>query len=105
MLQMDIWYSVVPEQSDQTWASMGRRSRTEVIIDILTEALTGANKTRIMYRSNLNFLRFNRYLSEMLENGLLMEENHENGRVIYIATESGKALLRTLLKAQKFMSI
>ena len=74
-------------------------------MDILTEALQGANKTRIMYRSNLNFLRFNRYLSEMLENGLLTEENHENGRVIYRVTESGKALLQTLRKAQEFMAI
>ena len=42
---------------------MVRRSRTGVIIDILTEVLDGANKTRIMYRANLNFLRFKRYLA------------------------------------------
>ncbi len=84
---------------------MARRSRTEVIIDILTEARHGANKTRIMYRANLNFLRCNRYLSEMLENGLLREENHENGPVTYVVTESGEALLKTLQKAQQFMSI
>jgi len=35
---------------------MDRRSRTQVIIDILTEASGGANKTRIMYRANLIFL-------------------------------------------------
>ena len=75
-------------------------------MDILTEALDGANKTRIMYRANLNFLRFNYYLSEMLENGLLIEEPHGNGRVIvYKATRSGKALLETLRKAQQFISI
>jgi predicted transcriptional regulator len=74
-------------------------------MDILTEALNGANKTRIMYRANLNFLRFNIYLSEMLEKGLLKEENHNDGRVLYKATESGKALLETLRKAKQFMSI
>ncbi len=74
-------------------------------MDILTEALNGANKTRIMYRANLNFLRFNLYLSEMLEKGLLQEENHNNGRVLYKATESGKALLEMLRKAKQFMSI
>ena len=84
---------------------MTRRSRTEVIIDILTEAQNGANKTRIMYHANLNFLRFNYYLSEMLDKGLLEESNNDNGRVVYKATESGKALLETLLKAQQFMSI
>ena len=84
---------------------MTRRSRTEVVVDILNEALDGANKTRIMYRANLNFLRFNRYLSEMLENGLLKKANDGNGRVLYKATEDGKALLETLRKAQEFMSI
>lgn len=84
---------------------MTRRSRTAVIMDILTEALKGANKTRIMYRANLNFLRFNCYLSEMLENGLLTEENHGDGRVVYKATKNGKALLQTLREAQRFMSI
>lgn len=85
---------------------MARRSRTEVIIDILAESLEGANKTRIMYRANLNFLRFNCYLNEMLENGLLKAENNGNGQVVvYKATRSGKALLRTLRKAQQFISI
>jgi len=58
-----------------------------------------------MYRANLNFLRFNRYLSEMLENGLLGKANDGDGRVVYKATEDGKALLETLRKAQEFMSI
>ncbi|UCB61346.1 MAG: DUF4364 family protein [Candidatus Bathyarchaeota archaeon] len=84
---------------------MTRRSKMEVIIDILKEALDGANKTRIMYRANLNFLRFNIYLSEMLENGLLTKTNDGNGRAVYTATEDGKALLETLRKAQHFMTI
>jgi len=77
----------------------------EVVIDILTEALNGANKTRIMYRANLNFLRFNKYLSEMLENDLLKEENNGDGRMVYLVTENGKILLDTLRKAQEFMPI
>jgi len=84
---------------------MTRRTRTEVIIDILTEALNGANKTRIMYRANLNFLRFNDYLSEMLKKDLLTRESDGNGRVSYRATENGKILLETLRKAQQFMAI
>ena len=42
-----------------------RRSHVEVIVEILSEALNGANKTRLMYRCNLNFGRFNRYLREL----------------------------------------
>ncbi len=84
---------------------MARRSRTRVIMDILTEALNGANKTRIMYRANLNFLRFNCYLSEMLESGLLREANQESGMVVYTVTQEGRDLLRTLRRAQEFISI
>lgn len=76
-----------------------------MIIDILTEALDGANKTRIMYRANLNFLRFNSYLAELLESELLKEENHENGRVVYKVTQSGRDLLMTLRKAEEFISV
>jgi predicted transcriptional regulator len=77
----------------------------EIVADILTEALNGANKTRIMYRANLNFLRFNSYLSEMLENGLLKKQNDGNGRTVYKVTEDGKGLLETLRKAQEYMSV
>jgi len=77
----------------------------EVVMDILTEALDGANKTRIMYRANLNFSRFNSYLGEMLENGLLREVNLGNGRLVYKVTENGKVFLKTLHKAQEFMSV
>jgi len=85
---------------------MGRRSRTEVIIDILVEASHGANKTRIMYRANLNFLRFNRYFSELLDKSLIAEVNNPtSGKVIYKTTEEGKALLEVLKKAKRFISL
>ena len=84
---------------------MVRRSRVEVIVDILIEALEGANKTRIMYRANLNSVRFNRYFSEMLERELLVEEDGAGGMVVYRVTEKGKSLLETLRKAQGFMAI
>lgn len=85
---------------------MSRRSRTQVVIDILTEASEGANKTRIMYRANLNFLRFKRYLSELLDKGLIAEVNNPgSGKVMYEVTEEGKALLEVLKKAERFISL
>ena len=85
---------------------MGRRSRTEVIIDILTEALRGAKKTRIMYRANLNFLRFKKYLSELLDGSLIaMVNNPDSGGVVYKTTEKGKALLEVLKKVERFISV
>ena len=85
---------------------MSRRSRTQVIIDILTEASEGVNKTRIMYRANLNFFRFKRYLSELLDKDLIAEVNNPgSGKVTYNITEEGEALLEVLKKAQRFISL
>ena len=85
---------------------MSRRSRTQGIIDILTEASEGANKTRIMYRANLNFFRFKRYLSELLDKGLIAEVNNPgSGKVKYKITEEGEELLEVLKKAQRFISL
>ena len=85
---------------------MSRRSRTHVIIDILTEASEGANKTRIMYRANLNFLRFKRYLSELQDKGLIAEVNNPGSdKVVYRVTDEGKALLEVLKKAERFISL
>ena len=83
-----------------------RRSRTEVIIDILSEALGGANKTRLMYRCNLNFARFNRYLRELLDASVVERINaNPTGITIYKTTDKGRELLRVLRKASEFMSI
>lgn len=83
-----------------------RRSRIEVVCDILSEALEGANKTRLMYRCNLNFIRFNRYLQELLNAGLIenVDTNPKN-TIIYKTTEKGRELLKVLRKANEFMSI
>jgi predicted transcriptional regulator len=94
----------------QSWYWMGRsrhrRSRTEVIVSLLEEALSGANKTRLMYHCNLNFMRFNSYLKELLDAGLIecIDTNPE-GIVLYKTTEKGRELLRVLRKASEFLSI
>jgi len=87
---------------------MGRRSRTELIIDILSEASGGANKTRIMYRANLNFLRFNRYFGELLDAGLVEVVDNpgsKSGVIVYRTTEKGRELLKVLEKAQRFIEL
>lgn len=83
-----------------------RRSRIEVICDILSEALESANKTRLMYHCNLNFMRFNRYLQELLDAGLLerVGSNPED-LVLYKTSDKGRELIRVLRKANDLMSI
>jgi len=82
-----------------------RRGRTEVVCDILGEALEGANKTRLMYHCNMNFLRFNRYMEELLEAGLLVRvDSNPNSVVLYKTTDNGRELLRVLRRANEFLS-
>lgn len=83
-----------------------RRSRTQVIIEILSEASAGANKTRLMYRCNLNFERFNRYLRELLDAGVIERVTpNPEGIPLYKTTDRGCELLMVLRKASEFMSI
>jgi len=82
-----------------------RRGRTEVVCDILSEALEGTNKTRLMYHCNMNFLRFNRYLEELLEAGLLVRvDSNPNSVILYKTTDNGRELLRVLRRANEFLS-
>jgi len=90
---------------DKKMEAKHRRSRIEVISDILNEALSGANKTRLMYRCNLNFMRFNRYLQELLDAGLIEDvSSNPRGIVVYKTSEKGRELVKVLRKANEFMS-
>ena len=61
---------------------MQRRSWPEITVDILEVTLTPSNKMRIMYKSNLNFERFNRYFYDLLRKGFIEEKNDSNGRLV-----------------------
>jgi len=84
--------------------SAERRGWPRITIDILEVTLVPSNKMRVMYRSNLNFERFNRYFSDLLRKGFIKETNDSNGRRLYEATERGRAFLEILRKAQEFAS-
>jgi len=59
---------------------------------------------RIMYKSNLNFERFNKYFGDMLGKGFIKEVNGANGRSLYKMTERGKDLLEVLQSAIELVS-
>jgi len=84
---------------------MGRRSRIDVLIEILTEALNECSKTRIMYRCNLNYKCFSRYLKELLEKGLIVKiERSSRKTELYKISEKGRELLQVLKRAKKLTS-
>jgi len=55
---------------------------------------------RIMYKSNLNFERFNKYFYDLLRKGFIEEMNDSNGRPVFKTTERGRTLLKVLGKAR-----
>jgi len=81
-----------------------RRNWPEITVDILEVTLIPSNKMRIMYKSNLNFERFNKYFYDLLRKGFIEEMDDSNGRRVYKATETGRALLEVLKKAQELVS-
>jgi predicted transcriptional regulator len=79
-----------------------RRGRLEVIEDILKVADTpnGANKTKLVYMSNLNFNRLTAFLNFLIEKDFV-EKNEDESR--YIITTKGRDFLKQLEKMQKMI--
>lgn len=65
-----------------------RRSRIDIIIEILEVTRFGVNKTSVVYRTNLNFLLADKYL-ELLEKQGLVESKSEK----FVTTDKGKNFL------------
>lgn len=71
-----------------------RRDETTIIYDILAlTAFEPASKTRIVYRCNLNFVKAQRLLNELIAASLLSEEG-EQGKTRYRTTAQGANYLR-----------
>jgi predicted transcriptional regulator len=66
-----------------------RRTKFEIMVDILSVSRHGALKTQIVYRANLNYNRVDRYLKFLERNGLL--EPAGSG---YTTTKKGEEFLR-----------
>jgi predicted transcriptional regulator len=68
-----------------------KRSRYEIIHDVLDQCQTGSKKTWVMYRANLSYDLTTNYLNELEKLGLV-----ENKDGLYYITEKGKQLLELL---------
>lgn len=65
-----------------------RRSRMDIIIDVLDVARMGVNKTSVVYKTNLNFRLAEKYLDLLQKHNLV-----ENRSDKYITTDKGKIFL------------
>ena len=69
---------------------MGKyRDRLQIIADILSVVSHGAKKTHVMYQANLSYTLLSRYLSEVLESGLVCVVDED----CYKLTERGQSFL------------
>ena len=74
-----------------------RRHRLEVVACILREALDWATKTRLVYRTNLNFKVLSKYLDFLMAKGLI--EHKRFGRLnFYKTTQKGRMWLSLYVK-------
>jgi len=67
---------------------MARRNNIDICADILRVARSGAKKTRIVYKANLNFVIMKDYLKTLKKNGLLKNEDG-----FFITTSKGARFL------------
>jgi len=71
-----------------------RRSNIEVIADILR--LGEAGKTEIMYSANMSYFQLQKYLSFLLQLGLIDKVTVGNPIVTYRVTKKGFRLLKNI---------
>ena len=70
---------------NKTGCGIIRRSRIDISAEILRVATKGANKTQIVYGTNLNFEVAKKYLEMLQEKGLIKQDGD-----LYLTTIKGK---------------
>lgn len=73
-----------------------RRNEVQILMDILSISLNGVKATHLMYRANLSYSTFRKYLSLALDRGLISNVRGSDGSVFYQTTEKGRVLLGKL---------
>ena len=81
---------------------MTKRSKQEIIAQILEVCLEKSSKTRIVYQVNLNFRTMNPYLQLLIKNELL--ELLVGEQKLYRTTVRGESLLESIKKINKSIS-
>ena len=71
-----------------------KRSRNEIISQILEICKNGASKTKIVYQANLNFNTVNPYLNLLIKNDLIRV--NEGRAILYETTPKGIRLLESI---------
>ncbi len=76
-----------------------KRSKETIAAEILELCIGGACKTRIVYKTNMNFRTGGSYINKLIRYGLLQIINGD--LTIYETTEKGQEILRGLKNIQR----
>lgn len=78
-----------------------KRSESDIIYVLLSEAKVGIKKTRLMYRTNMSNTQLTRYLNILMEKDIIEEKPLNPHGKKYCITEKGEQLfdpLKTVIK-------
>jgi predicted transcriptional regulator len=81
------------EMSKMMCKNENNRGKIQIMADIVDLCKAGIRKTHIMYKGNLSYEQVNRYLYELLEKELIIQ-NLDDGVLTYRATEKGRSFLQ-----------
>ena len=79
-----------------------KRSKSDIMLDVLNVCRNGASKTSIVYRANLNFNTATPYIDLLSEKGLL--NIREGPGTLYETTPQGMEAIKTLRQLSNFLS-
>jgi predicted transcriptional regulator len=78
-----------------------KRSKSDIMLEILNVCRNGASKTRIVYKANLNFNTATPYIELLSEKGLVSIS--EGPRTLYETTPQGLEVIKTLRQLGTFL--
>jgi len=70
---------------------------------LLSAAKKDIKKTRLMYKANMTYTQFTKYLDVLMEKGLLGQKDSNLSGKIYYITEDGEKLLESLHTALNYL--
>ena len=82
-----------------------RRDKVKIIYDILKsiqEKNDRIKPTHLLYKSNLSYKRMTELVNELMEKGMILEEN-ASGNKFYILTDKGHKFLTEYYKMIEFV--
>jgi len=76
-----------------------KRTTIDVIADILQNSLYGIGKTTLVFKSNMNFKRIEKYLVFLTAKGFLRHDGEK-----YSTTEDGKKLVKAIMELKSLLT-